>query len=83
MVWGFGSLAGGPGMSLFQYPKRHGRAKEMPIPGESQRIHEKIVWRLNSNKDWKKRTLILTKEDLLVGLDGHKFVIEKIPLVTI
>lgn len=53
------------------------------MPDESLQVHHKRVWRLNSSRDWKKRILILTKEDLLVGLEGHDFVIEKIPLVNL
>jgi hypothetical protein len=51
------------------------------MPDEAIRMHERVVWRLNSNKDWKKRILVLTKEDLLIGLEGHDFAIDKIPLV--
>jgi hypothetical protein len=69
------------GIGLFNIPKRKRRAKDLRMPDEAIRMHERVVWRLNSNKDWKKRILVLTKEDLLIGLEGHDFAIDKIPLV--
>ncbi len=67
--------------NLFHFPKRKTRAKDLRVPDEELQVHHSIVHRLNSNGDRKKRLLILTKEDLLVALEGHDFIIEKIPLV--
>ncbi len=67
---------------LFYYPTRKNRAKDSRVPDEDLHIRRSVVQRLNANNDWKKRLLILTKEELLVALEGHDFVIEKIPLVS-
>ena len=76
----FGAF-GTQGMTLFHFPKRRMKARDTQIPEDSLVIHRKNVWRLTSNNDWKERILMLTKEDLLVGLEGHDFVVEQIPLV--
>jgi hypothetical protein len=67
--------------SLFHFPKRRTRAKDLRVPDEESHVRNSIVHRLNANNDRKKRLLILTKEDLLVALEGHDFIIDKIPLV--
>ncbi len=66
---------------LFHLPKRKSREKDLRVPDEEIHIHRGVVHRLDSNRDRKKRLLILTKEELFVALDGHDFVIERIPLV--
>jgi hypothetical protein len=68
--------------SLF-FSKRKSREKELSVPDEDKQIHRSIVHRLDSNRDPKKRLLILTKEELLVALEGHDFIIETIPLVMV
>ena len=57
------------------------RLHEFRIPEESKRILQTDILRLNSNHEWKNRTLILTKEELLVTSEQYDFVLEKIPLV--
>ena len=66
---------------MFNFPKRKHRAKDLRVPDETIQVRRSVVHRLDSNRDWKKRLLILTKEELLVSSEGHAFVIEKIPLV--
>ncbi len=53
----------------------------MRLPDEEIHVHSSVVHRLDSNRDRKKRLLILTNEELLIALPGHDFIIEKIPLV--
>ncbi len=67
--------------SMFNFHRRRNRRKEAPLPAKELRIHQRYVLRLNSYQHWQKRILILTKDDLLVGIEGHDFVIERIPLV--
>ncbi len=66
---------------MFNFHRRRNRRKEAPLPAKELRIHQRYVLRLNSYQHWQKRILILTKDDLLVGIEGHDFVIERIPLV--
>ncbi len=63
----------------FQRPRK---AKDLRVPKEDLHIHRGVVYRFNSDSKQKKRLLILTKEELLVTLEGHDFIITKIPLVT-
>jgi len=65
---------------MFNFHRRRNRRKEAPLPAKELRIHQRYVLRLNSYQHWQKRILILTKDDLLVGIEGHDFVIERIPL---
>ncbi len=66
--------------NLFHFRKRR-RAKILRVPDDEIHVFRSVVYRLDSNRDQKKRLLILTKEELLVALEGHDFIIEKIPLV--
>ncbi len=66
---------------MFYFPKRKNRARDLRVPDEHLHVRRSAVHRLNANNDWKKRLLILTKEELLVTFEGHDFIIEKIPLV--
>jgi hypothetical protein len=59
------------------------RSKGHELPSEEMRIKDSEVFRSNSSKAWKIRRLVLTKDDILVGLAGQEKVIEKIPLVSI
>ena len=70
-------------MNFFQFPTRKRRAKDLRLPEEEMHVHRSVVHRIVSNKERKKRLLILTKEELLVALEGHNFIIENIPLVII
>ena len=67
---------------MFHFHGKRSRTKEEPLPDDGLRIHQNSVLRLNSYQHWKKRLLVLTKQDLLVGIEGHDFVVEKIPLVS-
>jgi hypothetical protein len=51
------------------------------VPSEELHVHSSSVFRFNSNRDQKKRLLILTQEELFVASEGHDYVIERIPLV--
>ena len=65
---------------LFHFPKKKS-VKNLRVPDEAIHVHRSVVHRLDSNRDRKKRLLILTNEELVVALPGHDFIIEKIPLV--
>jgi hypothetical protein len=67
--------------SLLHFRKRKKRAKILRVPDEEMHVHRSVVYRLDSNRGRKNRLLILTKEDLIVALEGHDFIIENIPLV--
>jgi hypothetical protein len=66
---------------MFYSAKGQRRAKDFRVPSEELHVYRGHVHRLSSNKDLKKRLLILTKEDLLVALEGRDVTIERIPLV--
>ena len=68
-------------MKLFHFPREKNRARNFRVPDEELHVHRSVVHRIVSNRDQKARLLVLTKEDLLVALEGHDFIIEKIPLV--
>jgi hypothetical protein len=59
------------------------RAKGHLLPPEETRIKDSEVYRSNTSKEWKIRRLVLTKDEILVGLAGQEKIIEKIPLVSL
>ncbi len=65
------------------HKSRSVRAKGHHLPSEEMRIKDSEVFRSNSSKEWKIRRLVLTMDDVLVGLAGQDRIIEKIPLVSI
>ena len=67
--------------SLFHFPKKRNGVKKLRVPDEEMHVYRSVVHRLDSNRDWKKRLLILTKEEMVIALPGHDFIIENIPLV--
>ena len=52
------------------------------LPCNEERTKYGLVWRSNSNHEWKQRQLVLTTDYVLIALVGHDQVIEKIPLVS-
>jgi hypothetical protein len=57
------------------------RQQEMMIPPESERIREEVVKRLNLQREWQERRLVLSDKFLWVTLIGHDVAVDKIPLV--
>jgi hypothetical protein len=55
--------------------------QEMMIPPESERIREEVVKRLNLQREWQERRLVLSEKFLWVTLIGHDIAVDKIPLV--
>ena len=55
--------------------------QEMMIPPESERIREEVVKRLNLQREWQERRLVLSDKFLWVTLIGHDIAVDKIPLV--
>ncbi len=56
--------------------------QEMMIPPESERIREEVVKRLNLQREWQERRLVLSEKFLWVTLIGHDIAVDKIPLVS-
>jgi hypothetical protein len=54
--------------------------QEMQIPPESERIREEVVKRLNLQREWQERRLVLSDNFLWVTLIGQDIAVDKIPL---
>lgn len=54
--------------------------QDMQIPPESERIREEVVKRLNLQREWQERRLVLSEKFLWVTLIGHDIAVDKIPL---
>ena len=55
--------------------------QDMQIPPESELIREVVVKRLNLQREWQERRLVLSEKYLYVTLIGQDIAVDKIPLV--